>query len=66
MFGALDKLEAFVSTNGRAFYRKPAREADKVVLRRAKKRVDDIWSQGEDSVVPFWAGKELLWEIVES
>lgn len=66
LFGALDKLEAFVSTNGRAFYHKPARESDKVVLRRTKKVVDEIWTQGDDSVVPFWAGKELEWEIAES
>ena len=66
MFGALDKLEGFVSTNGRAFYRKPAREGDKVVLKRAHKPIHDIWTQGEDSVVPFWDGKELRWEIVEA
>ena len=63
-FGALDKLESFVSTNGRAFYRKPARAGEKVVLRRAKAKVQEVLTQGEDSVVPFWAGKELNWEIV--
>ena len=63
-FGALEKLEGFVSTHGRAFYRKPARESETVLLRRTRRVVEEKWTQGEDSVVPFWAGKELGWEIV--
>ncbi|KAI0759928.1 Dihydroorotase [Irpex lacteus] len=63
-FGALDKLEGFVSTNGRAFYKKPARAGLEVSLRRTTKRIDEVWTQGQDSVVPFWAGKELGWDIV--
>ncbi|KAI0347549.1 dihydroorotase [Trametopsis cervina] len=63
-FGALDKLEGFVSAHGRAFYRRPAREGAQVTLRRAESVVPEAWSVGEDSVVPFWAGRELGWEIV--
>lgn len=65
-FGALDNLEGFVSRNGRAFYRKPARESEIVVLKRTKEIVNEVWTKGEDSVVPFWAGKELNWEIASS
>lgn len=77
-FGALDKLEAFVSSNGRMFYQRPVpvtlienesgeveERKQTVVLRRAKHAVDDVWALGEDSVVPFWAGRELDWEILE-
>ncbi|GJE84034.1 dihydroorotase [Phanerochaete sordida] len=63
-FGALDKLEGFVSTHGRAFYKKPAREGEQIVLRRTKSKIQEVWAQGADSVVPFWAGKELNWEIL--
>ncbi|PSR73090.1 hypothetical protein PHLCEN_2v11037 [Hermanssonia centrifuga] len=72
-FGALDKLEGFVSTNGRAFYKKPVRQyeiegegmqEDRVALRKAKHVVENVWTLGGDSVVPFWAGKDIGWEIV--
>ncbi|KAI5125049.1 hypothetical protein M0805_007473 [Coniferiporia weirii] len=67
-FGALDQLEAFVSTNGRAFYgRTPhTSETDDVLLRRATgKVVDTQITLGEQTVVPFMAGKQIHWEIVE-
>lgn len=77
-FGALDKLEAFVSSNGRTFYQRPVpatlienesgeveERKQTVVLRRAKHVVEDVWILGEDSVVPFWAGRGLDWEIVQ-
>jgi len=66
-FGALDHLEAFVSTYGRAFYRVPVASGEsKVMIRKVQgKAVEDNWVEGEQSVVPFWAGKELGWEIVE-
>ncbi|KAG5646456.1 hypothetical protein DXG03_003506 [Asterophora parasitica] len=66
-FGALDKLEGFVSNFGRAFYKQATSvEHSKVVLRRptaGKALVDEKYTLGEDSVVPFWAGGELGWEI---
>ncbi|KAJ3554606.1 hypothetical protein NM688_g3019 [Phlebia brevispora] len=75
-FDALDKLEPFVSTNGRAFYKQPIRmtlvenesgeveeRQDTVVLRRAKATVENQYVVRENSVVPFWAGKELEWEL---
>ncbi|KZT12754.1 dihydroorotase [Laetiporus sulphureus 93-53] len=65
-FGALDRLEGFVSTNGRAFYGVPARaDKDRITLKRVQGRlVPESWEEGGQSVVPFWAGKELNWEIV--
>ncbi|KAF5388313.1 hypothetical protein D9615_000153 [Tricholomella constricta] len=67
-FGALDKLEGFVSSFGRAFYRQAVTSdhPSKVVLRRpsaGSSLVDNKYALGEDSVVPFWAGREIGWEI---
>ncbi|KAJ6599335.1 hypothetical protein DFH09DRAFT_1243722 [Mycena vulgaris] len=61
-FGALDKLDGFASTFGRHFYHRDLRLDQKenhVVLRKIDSHV------GEDTVVPFWAGKEIGWKIVE-
>jgi len=72
-FGALERVEGFASTFGRAFYGREVgatREgAGRVVLRKVEgegRKVDERWVLGEESVVPFWAGKELKWEIVEN
>ncbi|KAI6151833.1 Dihydroorotase [Pisolithus tinctorius] len=64
-FGALDRLQGFVSDHGRAFYGRPAgANARRIVLRRVQGiRVEDTWPLGGDRVVPFWAGKEIGWEI---
>ncbi|KAI0081822.1 Dihydroorotase [Panus rudis PR-1116 ss-1] len=63
-FDALDKLENFASGFGRAFYRKEA-SGRKVTLRKTTgKVVEEAWVLGSEKVVPFWAGKELQWEIV--
>ncbi|OBZ76042.1 putative dihydroorotase [Grifola frondosa] len=67
-FGALDKLEGFISTHGRAFYGRPATENDaRVLLRRVSDSIvtAEGYGEGENKVVPFWAGKEIGWEIVE-
>lgn len=65
-FGAIDKLEGYVSTNGRRFYGVPAKEGDEVKLQRSstgQKVPGLIRGNGGIEVVPFWAGKELGWEI---
>jgi dihydroorotase len=65
-FGALDKLEGFVSKNGRAFYKKEIASIDGnniVRLRKRKAGVTGTYSLKEEEVVSFWAGKELDWEI---
>ncbi|RPD67118.1 Dihydroorotase [Lentinus tigrinus ALCF2SS1-7] len=67
-FGALDKLEGFVSTHGRAFYGRRASASDRrVVLRRVSSKVVGIegYGAGPTHVVPFWAGKAIGWELVE-
>ncbi|EIM88476.1 Dihydroorotase [Stereum hirsutum FP-91666 SS1] len=69
-FGALDNLENFTSTYGRRFYRREisgaGAAAAKVTLRKVGGRVvDERWTLEGESVVPFWAGKELGWEIIE-
>lgn len=66
-FGALDRLEGFVSTNGRAFYGVPVTSSeDKVTIRRVSgKLIEEQLVQGEHCVVPFWAGKPIGWEIIE-
>ncbi|KAG6841316.1 hypothetical protein C0991_012315 [Blastosporella zonata] len=67
-FNSLERLEDFVSNFGRAFYKQTI-SADihsKVVLRRPSSGgflVDNQYVLGENSVVPFWAGKQLRWEI---
>ncbi|KAI0068889.1 dihydroorotase [Artomyces pyxidatus] len=66
-FDALDKLEGFVSTFGRSFYGRPVQSeqgAGLVTLRRVVRKVTSSYSRGEDIVSPFWAGRELGWEIV--
>jgi dihydroorotase len=64
-FGALDKLEQFVSTNGRQFYGFPASHNSPVVkLCRTTKKVDFEQVAGQD-VIPFWAGRDLRWKITE-
>ncbi|KDQ64670.1 hypothetical protein JAAARDRAFT_28309 [Jaapia argillacea MUCL 33604] len=66
-FGALDKLNGFAGGLGRRFYGRQGK-GETVVLRRVEgegKKVQEEWKVGEESVVPFWAGKELGWEIVE-
>ncbi|KAJ7507489.1 hypothetical protein B0H11DRAFT_1967337 [Mycena galericulata] len=65
-FGALDKLDGFVSTLGRRFYHRElsAEQAEQVVLRKVETHViNGIYGAGEDIVVPFWAGKEIGWQI---
>ncbi|KAF8974639.1 dihydroorotase [Flammula alnicola] len=70
-FGALDKLEGFVGTNGRAFYKYPvdAQKHGRAVIKLRKTPtgnvVDADYVLGNESLVPFWAGKEIGWEIVE-
>lgn len=66
-FGALDKLEGYVSEHGREFYGIPAEKGQNIKLRRTsegQKVPGLLRGEGGIEVVPFWAGKELGWEIV--
>ncbi|KAH8118350.1 hypothetical protein DFH11DRAFT_1540546 [Phellopilus nigrolimitatus] len=64
-FGALGRLEAFVSTNGRTFYGLPPTGSDEVVVRKTDSKIVGMqFALGQQAVVPFMAGKCLNWEIV--
>lgn len=64
-FGALDKLESFVSLNGKKFYGLPTgSSADVVTLRRTKGTViPQVYTLGGNAVVPFMGGKDIDWEV---
>jgi len=66
-FGALDKLEGFVSKNGRTFYKKEINSTDDgksiVRVRKRKSAVTGKYSLREQEVITFWGGKDLDWEI---
>lgn len=66
-FGALDKLETFASLNGKKFYGLPTEASDNVVtLRRTKGTVvPQNFTLGGNKVVPFMAGKNIDWEVVQ-
>ncbi|WVO17556.1 dihydroorotase, homodimeric type [Cryptococcus depauperatus] len=67
-FGALDKLEGFVSENGRKFYGIPVKDGQQLKLRRTAKTEGIVKGtfKGEGvEVVPFWTGKRLTWEIAQ-
>ncbi|KAI0320617.1 Dihydroorotase [Amylostereum chailletii] len=66
-FDALDKLEGFVSTFGRRFYRQEIDVGQgAVTLEKVTTEVQDKFISGDESVVPFWAGKKLNWRIIGS
>ncbi|KAF9008748.1 hypothetical protein BDQ17DRAFT_1447264 [Cyathus striatus] len=67
-FEAIDKLQGFVSTHGRAFYHQPASSDTAITLRKVPggRRVEESYNLGHDNLIPFWAGKPLDWEIVEA
>ena len=71
--GALASLEMFASENGANFYGLPLNEG-KLRLTKKISRVpaallpQDVSPTGYDmknSLVPFWAGKEIQWEVTE-
>ncbi|KAJ3550185.1 hypothetical protein NMY22_g606 [Coprinellus aureogranulatus] len=72
-FGALDKLEGFVSSNGRAFYQRPFSSQktgrELVTLRKvAPRKVEEEYSLRQQRLVPFWAeywAKGSTWAGVE-
>lgn len=62
--GALDKLEGFASEHGPQFYGLPLNEGT-VTLQRSKTIVPENIQAGGATIVPFHAGQELNWQIVE-
>ena len=60
--GALDKLEAFASLNGAAFYGLEPNQST-VTLDREPWTVPDSVTFGKSVVVPFGAGTTLNWKL---
>ena len=60
--GALDKLEAFASLNGPAFYGLPVNE-DTVTLKRETWTIPASVPMGETELVPLDAGQQLHWKM---
>ncbi len=61
--GALDKLEAFASLNGPAFYRLPVND-DLITLERGGETVPEAIVAAGSQIVPFHAGETLSWRLV--
>jgi dihydroorotase len=61
--GALDRLEAFASLNGPAFYGLPPNEA-RITLRREPFVVPERFGEGENALVPFRGGETLRWRLL--
>jgi len=62
--GALDRFEAFASENGPRFYGLPLNEGA-VTLERKPIDVPDSLGLGSIELVPFLAGAELAWSLVD-
>ncbi|MES2753511.1 MAG: dihydroorotase [Pseudomonadota bacterium] len=62
--GALDRFEGFASDHGARFYGLPL-NAGTVTLERGVCAVPELVGEGETAVVPFQAGEELGWRVVE-
>jgi len=58
--GALDRLEAFASEHGPAFYGLPL-NSGRIVLEREPCAVPDRIAAGAETLVPFHAGEALPW-----
>jgi dihydroorotase len=63
--GALDRLEAFASVHGAAFYGLAA-NADSITLVRETWRVPETFPFGDQTIVPLRAGEDLRWRIAPS
>ena len=61
--GALDKLEAFASFNGAAFYGLP-RNTGTITLRREAWTMPESFAFGEAQLKPLCAGESLPWRMV--
>ena len=61
--GALDKLEAFASFNGPAFYNLP-RNTDTITLKREQWTLPETLPMADQQVVPLNAGETINWKMV--
>jgi dihydroorotase len=60
---ALEKLEAFASRNGAAFYALPV-NASTITLEKSAAAVPEEIAFGDDALVPFRSGESVAWRIV--
>ena len=63
--GALDRLEAFASFNGPAFYGLP-RNAGTITLLREAVPVPETVGRGGQELVPFRAGATVGWRLIDA
>ncbi|MDR2881650.1 MAG: dihydroorotase [Azoarcus sp.] len=63
--GALDRLEAFASLNGAAFYGLPP-NVDKITLQRKSWKVPSSYRYGENKLIPLRAGETVAWRLADS
>jgi dihydroorotase len=61
--GHLDRLQAFASLNGPAFYNLPVNEK-KITLTRSGQVIPDRIKVGDETVLPYHAGEEISWKVV--
>ena len=61
--GALDKLEAFASLNGPAFYGLPVNEAMITLERQPWEQPEAVDLPGGDRLVSFRGGETLAWRL---
>ncbi|MBB72427.1 MAG: dihydroorotase [Legionellales bacterium] len=61
--GALDKLEAFASHHGADFYGLPRNTAT-ITLAKQPWTVPEVYTYGNEVLVPFMAGQNLQWKII--
>ncbi|MCK4834214.1 MAG: dihydroorotase [Gammaproteobacteria bacterium] len=62
---ALDKLEAFASFNGPAFYGLP-RNSKTITLVKEDWQIPEEYPLGDDKLVPFLAGQTINWKITDN
>ena len=63
--GALDRLEAFASFNGPAFYGLP-RNTGTVTLRRQAWRLPESLPFGDTRLKPLRGGESLAWTLLDT
>lgn len=70
--GSLNTLEMFASENGANFYGLPLNKGKirmtkktSVVPARCEIQTGDRFTLRDTDLIPFWAGKELQWEVTE-
>ena len=59
---ALDKLEAFASLNGPAYYNLPVND-EKITLQKIEWQVPEAYPFGGENVIPFRAGETVQWKL---